>query len=615
MNMKAHFFWGMMSLFCISAAWCADVDIFQRIVVLPKEAGTAEKLLSRGIPVIGTVGESTLILDKNTELSVQNGVKIPVYPGTSIYVASSIDPDKELPVQFRRYCLYSNKNEYLLLFGDANLIQTLLEQRFEIRRIRLRPWTPITQRTPIKVAKDPDPLIQEMLDMVSLTNYQMLLSDLVAFGDRYSCSPGHGAQAAQYIYDTFVLYGYADVRFQDFDSCSDNVIARKTGVINPERIWVIGAHYDSYTTGNAPGADDNGSGTALVLEIARILQTYDFEDTIEFVLFASEELGLYGSDAYAEAAASAGWDIQGAICIDMVGYLESGDLPDIDVVDNTSSNWLEQHVFQSISNYLPGTAYKDSQLPFGASSDHASFWNYGYPAILLFEDYPDYSPYIHTSNDTIGTSVNSWDLAISFTNTALCSLAEAAVPAPREIYMLSHEINDPLGDGDGTADPGETVDLTVSVKNNLGYDATNVQMTLSCIDACQGVSLINDVSVLGTLANGTTASNDSDPFVILFSESVPSWTDVTFQISISADGGYSNMASVAVTVTAAEYVREYFWNMDVDPVWTVTGGSGNNRWQFGQPQGLGGQYGEPDPSSGYTGSTVYGYNLQGDYPS
>ena len=204
---------------------------------------------------------------------------------------------------------------------------------------------------------------------------------------------------------------------------------------------------------------------------------------------------------------------------------------------------------------------------------------------------------------------------MSFSKTAIATLAEMAVPAPPEIYMMSKTMDDSSGDNDGIADPGETVNFTVTIKNNLDHDASNVQMALNCAGNCTGVTILTGTADMGTIPQGAEADNGSAPFTVNFSSSVPSWTDVTFEVDISADGGYSNMSSFSVTVTGADYVVEHVWNMDTDPGWTVTGGSGNNRFQYGIPTGSGGSSGEPDPTSGYTGSHVYGYNLSGDYPN
>ncbi len=114
-----------------------------------------------------------------------------------------------------------------------------------------------------------------------------------------------------------------------------NVVAtlRPADPANPSarRMIIIGGHYDSRAanemdaTGDAPGADDDGSGSALVLELARVLSTETFNATLVFVCFAGEEQGLYGSTAMAARAVSEGWDVEAVLSNDIVGASHGGD--------------------------------------------------------------------------------------------------------------------------------------------------------------------------------------------------------------------------------------------------------------------------------------------------
>ena len=92
-----------------------------------------------------------------------------------------------------------------------------------------------------------------------------------------------------------------------------NVLARKEGTLYPDQHCILSAHYDSFswTTSQvrAPGADDNASGVAAVLEAARVLSACDFPHSLLFLFFAGEEQGLVGSRAYAAEAASRGMKI------------------------------------------------------------------------------------------------------------------------------------------------------------------------------------------------------------------------------------------------------------------------------------------------------------------
>ena len=94
------------------------------------------------------------------------------------------------------------------------------------------------------------------------------------------------------------------------------------GVEHPERIWVLGGHFDTnseipYTS--APGADDNGTGTASVMAAVELLKNYRFADTIRFVHFSGEEQGQWGGQVYARDLRLAGMQVPGFINLDMFG--------------------------------------------------------------------------------------------------------------------------------------------------------------------------------------------------------------------------------------------------------------------------------------------------------
>jgi hypothetical protein len=106
-----------------------------------------------------------------------------------------------------------------------------------------------------------------------------------------------------------------------------NVVAtlRGTDPQSADRVYVVGAHYDSRVsdvldaTSDSPGANDDGSGTAAVIELARVFARVPLEATVVFVAFAGEEQGLYGSDHFAQLAQENGWNIQGILNMDIIG--------------------------------------------------------------------------------------------------------------------------------------------------------------------------------------------------------------------------------------------------------------------------------------------------------
>ncbi|MEF8832486.1 MAG: M20/M25/M40 family metallo-hydrolase [Candidatus Thermoplasmatota archaeon] len=188
------------------------------------------------------------------------------------------------------------------------------------------------------------------------------------------------------------------------ESESSNMIAELDGS-DPEledETYMIGAHLDSINSDeeneSAPGADDNGSGIALMVEAARILSQYEFNRTIRFAAWGGEELGLHGSTHYASNIDPEEEDLKGYLNYDMVGYAEE-DIPAITLHSNQHSNWMldyQKNLAEAYEIDLNFTYEYDSTQ---ARSDHASFWEEGYDASLAIES--EFNPNYHSEEDTL----------------------------------------------------------------------------------------------------------------------------------------------------------------------------------------------------------------------
>lgn len=239
-----------------------------------------------------------------------------------------------------------------------------------------------------------------------------------------------------------------DVSLHDIDSfwennivTSDNVIAIQRGEVYPDEYVVCGAHYDSYShIGKAPGADDNASGTAGILETARILSQYRFERSIIYCGWAAEERGLLGSEAYASMAQDAGMDIVAYFNLDMTGYLADSLDFCLSLIYIPFSDSLAAF-YRSVCNaYYPNMRVVQSWFPNGSDSDHSSFHRHGYPSVMPFEQYGHTSPYIHSLSDTLGLSVNNTFQSYRFTE---MNLANVAILAG---YIGGHSVGEFSGD-------------------------------------------------------------------------------------------------------------------------------------------------------------------------
>ncbi len=358
--------------------------------------------------------------------------------------------------------LYEGKAWALVRTGQESALR-IAGLGFEIARLFMDPMRPVPEFSAL--SEDIftiHPEIQDMVADVSQSNLEATVNDLVdagGHGTRKSNTDG-GHWAAQYIYDEFVSYGIADVSFHDFNVNADNVVAVIPGDVFPENIFVLGGHFDSIAnfSATAPGADDNASGTAAVMESARIMSGYPFENTVVFIAFASEEFGLIGSNAYAQEASQRGDNIIGMLNVDMVGYLHAGDAVDVDIYAGSGSSGLRDLALWATENYVPGFPAIVGAGSSG-SSDYASFTSYGYPAIWFKEDFPQDSPYIHTTNDVVGVSLNNFELATNCTKSILATLASLAEPVDE--IAIGHT---PLEDTDDTVNPYVVVANVVSIE-------------------------------------------------------------------------------------------------------------------------------------------------------
>lgn len=185
-----------------------------------------------------------------------------------------------------------------------------------------------------------------------------------------------------------------------------NVIATKTGSVEPDSVFVLCAHYDATSEApfvDTPGADDNGTGTVTLLTAARLLSTVSVDYTIKFVLFAAEERGMIGSDYWVSEMAAAGLPILGALNFDMMGWWASGVDFDLEIETNNSSRWLADAICWAADTYttMPYELHVDDAAWWG---DFYRFWQNGYAAVNHEEswdwDDPDFNPYYHSTDDT-----------------------------------------------------------------------------------------------------------------------------------------------------------------------------------------------------------------------
>jgi hypothetical protein len=329
------------------------------------------------------------------------------------YYLAETRPSRPAPdfAAFGRVLL--NTTNGFLLHMDPLQADALAQAGVELRMITLTPKPlPATQtQDALPEVVVPDPIIQMMIDQVItdmvLTYDRQLAGEEPVWVDgawytipsRYTFSGIPIQKTTSYARQHMENLGL-DVEYHTWGgSTYPNVIGEITGLINPDDIFIIGAHIDDVQ--GTPGADDNGSGSVATLLAADILTQYQWGCTLRFALWTGEEQGLNGSHAYAQRSYNAGENIVGYLNLDMIAWNTPNSTQTIDLYYSNSvpGSLAFAQLFSDVVgaynlNLIPG-------LGTGLTgSDHASFWQFGYNSILAIEDNSDFNPYYHGPGDT-----------------------------------------------------------------------------------------------------------------------------------------------------------------------------------------------------------------------
>jgi Zn-dependent M28 family amino/carboxypeptidase len=257
-------------------------------------------------------------------------------------------------------------------------------------------------------------IMQNLNNQISADTLEFLVTWMQNMGTRFALADNHRKVALK-IKNRFKMIGYSDTRIDSFlinktyqninyQQWQYNVIATLKGSSFPDSICIVGGHYDNnLRTGNPfsiiPGANDNATGVAAVIEIARVMKKnkYSPQNTIEFIAFGSEELGLYGSIAYAIDARQNLKIIKMMLNNDMIGFQPGTNTVDwmVNIMDYDNSHKLRTEAEQMCTRFT-FLKYKNDNTS-NKQSDSYPFFANGYEALFFFSNYVD--PNYHTLED------------------------------------------------------------------------------------------------------------------------------------------------------------------------------------------------------------------------
>ncbi len=305
--------------------------------------------------------------------------------------------------------LLFSENELALIKADEVPLEEIINNDYVFVELR-RNFFEATERKicPKDTYQVNRGIIDDLIALIEQDSVESYIQSLEDFQTRYAYADTRD-EVAQWIANKFLSFGITSVEQDSFyynGIWHKDVVAVIPGNVSPDEYIFIGGHHDSIVHFGAnpnpmvfaPGADDNGSSTAGVLEIARVLMEMDYEPDVNLVFctFGAEEIGLVGSHFLAQAVSQLGLDLRAMINADMIANntRDPGEWL-VDVFRYTGAEHLYELALQLIPQY--------TTLSFGSSglnssgSDSYAFWVNGYDPVYFFEN--EFSPYYHSNQD------------------------------------------------------------------------------------------------------------------------------------------------------------------------------------------------------------------------
>ena len=466
--------------------------------------------------------------------------------------------------------------------------------------------------------------VNRLLPQIQAGNIKSTIQSLSSFTNRFYTS-STGKQAANWLASHWGglanQHDWASVEAYNHSGWGqDSVILKITGSHYPDEVLVMGGHLDS-TSGSgtgegtvAPGADDDASGIASLTSVASAILSHDErpQRSIHIMGYAAEEVGLRGSKEIAADYKARGEQVLAALQLDMTNY--HGSTEDIVFMTDYIDSGFTQYMKQLLDTYQPDVLYGDDRCGY-ACSDHASWYNQGYPATMPFESrFNGANPYIHSRNDTLANSDAEATNSVPFARLALSFAVEMGNPSPDESpiepvagftnqcnelscqfdsSVSSGEINSylwDLGDGNSSrlASPSHTYgaegiyQVTLTVADNRGAsDSISQSLTLSSNEPQPGTCIgLNDWDVSVSYVSGDRVGFESNEYEAIWWSTGAS-PDIYTQVwslvgPCSGDGGGDPRAPIAKFSYAVNGLVATFTDLSSDDV-AITSRS----WVFG----------------------------------
>jgi len=327
----------------------------------------------------------------------------------------------------------------------------------------------------------PNDFIADVIQNVSDSAVAYTIRGLEAFGSR-SWSNANRDNVAAWILRQYQEAGVSDVALDSFQyggTWQKNVVATIPGTTSADKEIIVGGHYDSVN--GSPGADDNASGTAAAIEMARVLRAvgYTPRATLRFMAFPAEEAGLLGSANYASRAKTANRKIVLMQNYDMIGYRDTT-RPDRQVYIVWYSNSLTEARLDSTLKRTYTTLTPVLTTSYSGSSDSYSFYNQGYKTVFNIER--NFSPFYHSYQDSstkldfgFAAEIIKSGLALLLTTDASVSSVEGPLAQGPTAYALEQNYPNPFN---SSSDIGFRIEevghVTLEVYDMLGRGVTTL---------------------------------------------------------------------------------------------------------------------------------------------